>query len=144
MKQLFRSLPAVDVCLDALIAELPASRKAPRPLVRHLVNAFLDLQRSRIREDATSDPALFALPACLPALTAFVSEGLRPRLRPVLNGTGVVIHTNMGRSVLAAAAREAVAEAAAGYTNLELDLATGERGCRHKLVEELLCMVTGA
>jgi L-seryl-tRNA(Ser) seleniumtransferase len=62
----------------------------------------------------------------------------------VLNGTGVVIHTNLGRSVLAKAAQEAVALAAAGYTNLELDLATGERGSRHSLVEDLLRMVTGA
>jgi L-seryl-tRNA(Ser) seleniumtransferase len=62
----------------------------------------------------------------------------------VLNGTGVVIHTNMGRSVLAKAAQEAVAGAAAGYTNLELDLATGERGSRHRVIEELHCMVTGA
>jgi len=144
MKQLFRSLPAMDACLDALNAQLPASREAPRPLVRHLVNTFLDMQRRRIQEGATPDPAQLALPGCLPALKHFVSEGLRPRLRAVLNATGVVIHTNMGRAVLAKAAREAVALAAAGYTNLELNLATGERGSRHSLVEGLLCMITGA
>jgi L-seryl-tRNA(Ser) seleniumtransferase len=144
MKQLFRSLPSVDVCLDALGTRLPASREAPRPLARHLVNSFLDMQRRRIQAGAMSDPARLALPGCLAALKDFVDEGLRPRLRPVLNATGVVIHTNMGRSVLAEAAREAVALAAAGYNNLELDLATGERGSRHNLVEELLRMVTGA
>ena len=144
MKQLFRSLPAVDACLDALSAELSASREAPRPLVRHLVNTFLDMQRRRIQEGAAADPAQLALPGCLSALKDFVCAGLRPRLRSVLNATGVVIHTNMGRSVLAKAAREAVALAAAGYTNLELDLVTGERGSRHSLVEDLLCMVTGA
>jgi L-seryl-tRNA(Ser) seleniumtransferase len=144
MKDLFRSLPAVDACLDALGADLPACRTAPRALTRHLVNAFLDMQRSRIQEGAIADPARFALPGCLPALKDFVNEGLRPRLRSVLNGTGVVIHTNMGRSVLAKAAQEAVSLAAAGYTNLELDLATGERGSRHSLVEDLLRMVTGA
>ena len=144
MQQLFRSLPSVDACLDALNVQLPASREAPRPLARHLVNAFLDMQRRRIREGAAADPAQLALPGCLPALKDFVCEGLRPRLRPVLNATGVVIHTNMGRSVLAKAAQDAVARAAAGYSNLELNLATGERGSRHSLVEELLCMVTGA
>ncbi|MDR0238634.1 MAG: L-seryl-tRNA(Sec) selenium transferase [Deltaproteobacteria bacterium] len=144
MKQLFRFLPAVDACLDALNAQLPASREAPRPLVRHLVNAFLDMQRCRIQEGAMAEPAQLALPGCLPALKDFVREGLRPRLRHVLNATGVVIHTNMGRSVLARTAREAVARTAAGYNNLELDLATGERGSRHSLIEELLCMVTGA
>ena len=144
MKQLFRSLPAVDACLDALHAQLPASREAPRPLVRHLVNSFLDMQRCRIQEGAMTEPAQLALPGCLPALKHFVCAGLRPRLRPVLNATGVVIHTNMGRSVLAKTAQEAVARAAAGYNNLELNLATGERGSRHSLVEDMLCMVTGA
>ncbi|MCL1985913.1 MAG: L-seryl-tRNA(Sec) selenium transferase [Betaproteobacteria bacterium] len=144
MKQLFRSLPAVNACLNALDTRLPVSREAPRSLVRHLVNGFLDAQRCRIQEGAVTDPAQLALPGCLPALQDFVDEGLRPRLRSVLNATGVVIHTNMGRSVLAEAAREAVARAAAGYTNLEIDLSTGERGSRHSLVEELLCMVTGA
>jgi len=144
MKELFRSLPAVDACLDALGAELPACLSAPRALTRYLVNAFLDMQRRRIQAGASVEAAQFALPGCLPALKDFVREGLRPRLRRVLNGTGVVIHTNMGRSVLAKAAQEAVALAASGYANLELDLTTGERGSRHKLVEDLLCLITGA
>ncbi|MDR0466522.1 MAG: L-seryl-tRNA(Sec) selenium transferase [Deltaproteobacteria bacterium] len=144
MKQLFRSLPAVDACLDALNYALPACRDAPRSLTRNLVNAFLDMRRRRIQEGEPVEAARLALPGCLPELADFVAEGLRPRLRSVLNGTGVVIHTNMGRSVLAKAAQEAVALAAGGYVNLELDLATGERGSRDSLVEDLLRMVTGA
>src|ERR671923_2865600 len=57
-------------------------------------------------------------------------ERLRPSLRRVLNATGVVVHTNLGRAPLAAEARAAVARAAEGYSNLELDLAAGERGPR--------------
>src|SRR5581483_9237023 len=60
------------------------------------------------------------------------------------NGTGVIVHTNLGRAPLPAAAREAIARVAAGYANLELDLATGERGSRHSHVETLLCELTGA
>jgi L-seryl-tRNA(Ser) seleniumtransferase len=71
-------------------------------------------------------------------------ERLRPSLRRVLNATGVVVHTNLGRAPLAASARAAVAAAAEGYSNLELDLATGERGSRHAHVEALLREVTGA
>jgi L-seryl-tRNA(Ser) seleniumtransferase len=71
-------------------------------------------------------------------------ERLRPSLRRVLNATGVVVHTNLGRAPLAPAARAAVAAAAEGYSNLELDLATGERGSRHAHVEALLREVTGA
>src|SRR3954462_15396173 len=69
---------------------------------------------------------------------------LRPSLRRVLNATGVVVHTNLGRAPLAAEARAAVARAAEGYSNLELDLSTGERGSRRAHVEALLCELTGA
>ncbi len=68
---------------------------------------------------------------------------LRPSLRPVINATGVIIHTNLGRAPLAAAARAAVARAA-GYCNLELELERGERGSRHAHVERLLRELTGA
>jgi L-seryl-tRNA(Ser) seleniumtransferase len=77
-------------------------------------------------------------------LVAGARARLRPHLRRVLNATGVVIHTNLGRAPLAAEARAAVAAAADGYSNLELDLATGARGSRHAHVEELLRELTGA
>jgi len=69
---------------------------------------------------------------------------LAPHLRRVLNATGVIIHTNLGRAPLALEAQAAVASTAAGFTNLELDLATGRRGSRHDHVEGLLCELTGA
>ncbi|MGH2895627.1 MAG: L-seryl-tRNA(Sec) selenium transferase, partial [Solirubrobacteraceae bacterium] len=69
---------------------------------------------------------------------------LRPSLRRVINATGVIIHTNLGRAPLARAAQAAVARAAAGYSNLELDLREGERGSRQDHVERLLCELTGA
>ncbi len=68
----------------------------------------------------------------------------RASLRRVLNATGVILHTNLGRAPLPACARAAVARAAAGYSNLELDLASGERGSRHVHVESLICELTGA
>ena len=72
------------------------------------------------------------------------NERLRPSLRRVLNGTGVIVHTNLGRAPLAPIARAAVSRAARGYSNLELDLASGRRGSRHQHVERLLCELTGA
>lgn len=68
----------------------------------------------------------------------------RPSLRRVVNATGVILHTNLGRAPLAASAREAVAQAAEGYSNLELDLESGERGSRHDHVERVLRDLTGA
>jgi L-seryl-tRNA(Ser) seleniumtransferase len=67
-----------------------------------------------------------------------------PTLRRVINASGVIIHTNLGRAPLSSAAREAVAEAAEGYSNLELDLETGARGSRQGHVEDLLRELTGA
>ena len=79
-----------------------------------------------------------------PDLVSRARERLRPSPRRVLNATGVVVHTNLGRAPLALSARAAVAAAAEGYSNLELDLVTGERGSRHDHVEALLREVTGA
>jgi L-seryl-tRNA(Ser) seleniumtransferase len=69
---------------------------------------------------------------------------LAPSLRRVINATGVILHTNLGRAPLAATAQDAVARVAAGYSNLELDLASGERGSRQDHVAGLLCELTGA
>ncbi len=69
---------------------------------------------------------------------------LRPSLRLVLNATGVIVHTNLGRAPLARAARAAVGRAALGYSNLELDLADGSRASRHDHVAGLLRELTGA
>ncbi|MEZ5120403.1 MAG: L-seryl-tRNA(Sec) selenium transferase [Solirubrobacterales bacterium] len=83
-------------------------------------------------------------PAGTDDLVAAARRRLRPSLRRVLNATGVVVHTNLGRAPLGADARAAVAEAAAGYSNLELDLDSGRRGSRHDHVAALLCELTGA
>jgi L-seryl-tRNA(Ser) seleniumtransferase len=82
-----------------------------------------------------------------PAEADLVARGralLTPSLRRVVNATGVIVHTNLGRAPLPAAARAAVDAAATGYANLELELATGRRGSRHDHVEGLLCELTGA
>lgn len=78
------------------------------------------------------------------ALTARVSARLAPRMKRVLNLTGTVIHTNLGRALLADAALQQVLLMMAGPNNLEYDLETGGRGDRDSLVEELLCTLTGA
>ena len=69
---------------------------------------------------------------------------LRPSLRRVVNATGVIVHTNLGRAPLSEDARAAVLRAATGYSNLELDLGEGRRGSRHEHVEALLRELTGA
>jgi len=146
MQNFFRAIPAVDASLAALCRadkDLDDPEKTPRPLLHDLVVGFWEQKREDIRAGRVASAEELGLEVQLPALLAHARQGLRPRFRAVLNATGVVVHTNMGRSVLAEEARQAVA-AAAGYCNLELDMTTGGRGSRHALVEELLCHVTGA
>jgi L-seryl-tRNA(Ser) seleniumtransferase len=69
---------------------------------------------------------------------------LRPSLRPVINATGVIIHTNLGRAPLSAEARAAMEAVALGYSNLEYDLEAGQRGSRYAHAEQILCRLTGA
>ncbi len=144
MNKLFRALPSVDSCLNALEKDCPELCSVPRPLWRDAVVEFLDTVRADIRNGQEKDPKLLRLNSLWPRLVPHVIRATRPRLCQALNATGVVIHTNMGRSVLADAAAKAVNEVAARYTNLELDLNSGGRGSRQSIVEDILCRISGA
>jgi L-seryl-tRNA(Ser) seleniumtransferase len=78
------------------------------------------------------------------AARAWLAADSQPRLRRVINASGVIVHTNLGRAPLADSAREAVAAAAFGYSNLEYDVERGERGSRQAHVAHLLCELTRA
>ncbi len=138
---LYRALPSVDACLKALETLFPA---VPHAVLAAHVRRQLDSLRAGIREGRITSADELALPAAVSRIGSAVDEAEKPKLRRVINGAGVVVHTNLGRSVLAREAQEAVKTAAAGYCNLEFDLATGERGHRIDLVEGLLCDITGA
>jgi L-seryl-tRNA(Ser) seleniumtransferase len=136
-----RQLPAVEKLLgEPALADALAS--LPRPLVVEAVRATLAEARAALRgRKGAAAPAPDALAA---AAAARAREAARPQLVRVLNATGVVLHTNLGRAPLAEEARRAVAEAAAGYSSLEYDLATGRRGERGTGVERWLKRLTGA
>src|SRR4030042_2244949 len=80
----------------------------------------------------------------LAAVEDELAETARPSLRPVINATGVVLHTNLGRAPLADEALRTIAEIAGGYSNLELESLTGDRGSRYEHVEALLRQISGA
>jgi L-seryl-tRNA(Ser) seleniumtransferase len=122
------ALPAVH--------ELAARLDAPRADAVAAARRAIDEQRERLRDGGDAVP--------IEILVKRARAHLQPSLRRVINATGVIIHTNLGRAPLPAAARDAVAAAAGGYSNLELDLGSGERGSRHDHVAGLLCDLTGA
>ena len=129
-----RALPSVDRLLrEPGVAAL--LHVAPRTAVVSAVREALAAARTR-RAGPPEDWAV--------EIRERLAEGRRPGLRPVLNATGVVLHTNLGRAPLAAAAVRAVGDIAGGYSNLELDLDTGTRGGRADHCRALLCRVTGA
>lgn len=145
---LFRALPAMNAVLDALTnPQSPIAAEAaalPRPMLRECAESFLDACREAVRQGRVTSHEELRLPALLPALAAHVAETSRPRFRRVLNATGVVIHTNLGRSLLAPEAVGAVRQAASSYSNLEFDLQNGARGSRYSHVEPLIRRLTGA
>ncbi len=132
-----RNLPSVDE-LARLLAGDAALATVPRTRLTALAREALAAERRRVLAEA-------AAPADAVTLARRVTESARPfSLRPVINATGVVLHTNLGRALLSRVALERVALAATGYTNLELDLASKERGSRYSHVERSLRALTGA
>jgi L-seryl-tRNA(Ser) seleniumtransferase len=116
----------------------------PRQLLKDLVAEFLDLCREEIRAGIVTDESLLSFATLAARAGAYVRTRSRPHFRRVINATGVVIHTNLGRSILADEAVAAVAQGCRHYSNLEMDLDTGQRGSRYSHVEKLLCRLTGA
>ena len=135
-----RSLPSVDALLNQpAIASL--LDEFPRPELVRSIRAVLDERRDALRAGET--PAL-DVPALALNIRHKLYQRTQPNLRRVINATGIVMHTNLGRAPLAAEAIEAINDVAAGYCNLELDLPTGRRGSRHDHLRELLRELTGA
>ena len=135
-----RGLPSVDQLLRSL-GDRPEVAGIPRARLTEMVREALDGERRRLLTGATA-------PADVATLTGQVVQAGRRSgvfsLRPVINAQGVVLHTNLGRALLSSLALERVAAVGAAYSNLELDLASKERGSRYSHVEALLRRLTGA
>jgi L-seryl-tRNA(Ser) seleniumtransferase len=130
-----RALPSVHQLLEEEAAAALIAAHG-RPLVRFAVQRVLDDERARATPDTPQ--------ARWAHVEATILGLRRPRLRPVVNATGVILHTNLGRAPLAAAAADATARIAGRYSTLEFDPQTGRRGKRHDLVAEPLRYLTGA
>ena len=143
-QELLRSLPAVDRVLreeplQRLLTQLPQEvlSSAAQQAVAGLRGKLLDGTVSKDSEQLqTRQVAIAAAKLCQPLL--------QPSLRKVINATGTLLHTNLGRAPLAPEALQTIASVAEGYSTLEFDLDTGQRGKRHSHVERLLTQLTGA
>jgi L-seryl-tRNA(Ser) seleniumtransferase len=129
-----RRLPAVNSLLSAA-EEAGLERRFPRQVIVDAIRTVLD----RARSAGGTEP----VHGWIEAVARLAAQSSKPSLTRVVNATGVVLHTNLGRAPLAAAA-VAAAQAACRYSTLELDTDTGERGSRQDHVRDLLQQITGA
>jgi L-seryl-tRNA(Ser) seleniumtransferase len=137
-QEFLRKLPKVDELIQTL------SDKAPRRVKVTACRDVLDSLRSYILSSKEPDPKSVEYETIKKQIEMRLTSLLMPSLRPVVNATGVVIHTNLGRSLLPKEIFRPMMDIAGRYSNLEYNLDKGMRGSRYSHVEELLCDLTGA
>ena len=140
VSELLQSIPKVDDCLNWL----QDISDAPAVLLKNAVREVLEELRAAILAGKEMAKDSLAKNAMIPLFLARIARKQGPNLKTIINATGVVIHTNLGRSLLPPEAVDVLGRVGTRYSNLEFDLATGKRGSRYSLVEELLCELTGA
>jgi L-seryl-tRNA(Ser) seleniumtransferase len=148
MRDLLKQLPSVDEVLKENRAKQWLG-SSPRVLVLEAIRTAIDARRKAILREAnakagrTIDDALFSIDGVLNHAENILRELSEPSLKPVINATGVIVHTNLGRSILSDRAIQRVVEVSRSYSNLEYDLTAGERGKRHVHIEGILTRITG-
>jgi L-seryl-tRNA(Ser) seleniumtransferase len=144
LQELLRMLPGVDHILELAKIE-PFFANIPPTVTVKSIRAVIETQRILILQ---GDPDVsendLADAGILEMVKALAKKAMRPNLRYVVNATGIVVHTNLGRSLLAIKAVENLGAIAGRYSNLEYDLQAGRRGSRYSQVEDLLCEISGA
>ncbi len=142
-KSSLQSLPAVDELLHHPQIQARLETHS-RELVLQSIRRVLARKREAVLAGAPVDKAGLSTEEILAGIEKELADAGRPSLQPVINATGVVLHTNLGRAPLSPAALKNIADVARGYSNLEFELKAGERGSRYSHVEEVLCRITGA
>lgn len=137
-RELLSKLPSVDSVLEQ--ADIKALvPKFSRTLVVEGIRKSLEEKRQQLLGDADIDVQIHGV-----LVEQTLLDWLEPRIRRVINASGVMIHTNLGRSPLSPDSLERIRQVCGGYSNLEMNLSTGKRGQRMDLVREILCETTGA
>lgn len=140
---LFRNIPGVDRLLTCSgLEETLASY--PRRLVLKAINQVLDELRTKIQTEGTIAESQLSIGSVSSRVVEKLCVISRPSFRPVINATGVVVHTNLGRSILADRVLRKFKSLSGGYSNLEYDLNHGKRGSRYVHVEDILRELTSA
>jgi len=140
MQNMLRTIPAVDQILSEAQTD-PGLAAYPRRILVETIRQVVTAIRKEMLAGHIAD---IAVPSLLFAVKKLLLQQTTANLRRVINATGVIVHTNLGRAPLSFRAKAAVEDVLAGYCTLEFDLQQGVRGERHSLVESKLCAITGA
>lgn len=140
---LFRSIPKVDVLLENETI-LKLIDRYSRETVMEAIHIEMDALRKFISETDDEERAKAQIELLVSNVELTVEEMHTPNMRPVINGTGTILHTNLGRAPISMEHMKRVMEIATGYSNLEYNLEAGKRGERYSHFEKLLCKITGA
>ncbi len=142
-KSLLRSLPKVDDLMkNSIILNLLQTR--PRTVVVDAVRKTIEELRQEILAGSFTGSPENIYQLVVKNTSDLIAAETKPNLRRVINATGVVLHTNLGRALMSYAARDAVDAVASSFCNLEINLNTGRRGSRYEPVEEIITRLTGA
>ena len=140
---LYRSIPKVDVLLEEEeIKELIL--RYSRETVMEAVHTEMDKLRAYIGKCEEEEEGIRRIGLLISNIRQTVEAMHTPNMRMVINGTGTILHTNLGRAPIGVEHMKRVAEIATGYSNLEYNLEAGKRGERYSHFEKLLCKITGA
>ncbi|MBW1697550.1 MAG: L-seryl-tRNA(Sec) selenium transferase [Deltaproteobacteria bacterium] len=141
---LLRKLPGVDHILE-IAKKDPFFAHIPRTvLVRSIRSIIEDLREIILKQSQSISQETLSDEHVLNSVKEHVKQLLTPNLRSLINATGIVVHTNLGRSLLASEALDHLAKIGGRYSNLEYDLAAGGRGSRYSAVEDILCELCGS
>ncbi|MEH6647620.1 L-seryl-tRNA(Sec) selenium transferase [Sulfitobacter sp.] len=143
MHHTLRRLPQIQSLVTLPSMALLVEQYSHEEVVASLRSVIEQLRSDLLAEHPVDIPD-FKSPSFAISIALDVERIRKPSLRPVINATGVIIHTNLGRAPLAHQAVVALQAASTGSSNLEFDLETGKRGSRHTHVEDLICRLTGA
>jgi len=142
--RLLRALPGVDHLLERMKTDAWFD-DVPRSVRTASARESIDGLRAEILNgDLPDDDALLDEDKVMDRVKQFAGRRMAHNLQFLVNATGVIVHTNLGRSRLAEAALDNIRTIGAGYSNLEFDLTVGKRGSRYSAVEDLICEVSGA
>ncbi len=143
-QNMLKQLPGVDTLLNGALTD-PATAGFAKPVLVRAIREVIDRLRTTILGQTDPIDAHTLTPDQILTMVARRAADLqRYNLKRTINATGVVVHTNLGRSCLAQEAIDHITTAALNYSNLEFDLQKGKRGSRYSIVEDLLCELTGA